>query len=676
LKENFDRFKLAIHKEKEMADFRRWLTALAGLALFAGMASAQVGTGGGTQAPSCSANTSNTPTLRSEGITEQVGDIIIRCTGGNLPDGTAGSLVNITIGFGTQVTTRLVAGTPGTNGVSEALLMIDEPTTGGGPVTGYGPNAPFIDCANTGPFAPAGCNAYGYHVTGSDSNVYIIQNASTSSGTPTGTPAPNLYQGVVSGNQVTFFGVPIVPPGTSGQRVYRITNVRVNASALGNVPVTASISTSNPAALPISNPTPIVGFVSPSLTASVGKVGSFVQCVSAALVPGTSLGSLITFSEANQFASAFKTRVDTTVNSSPTAEAYNQNKPGTIYYSESGFTLSSSQVPGLLTPSNYTGVGLADFGTRFQAVINNIPAGARVYVSYNNVNPGTGTNPPTQPTSTSTPAGPRATYVTSSTAPDTGGNLPTTSAAPSSTTGFLANIPVVEITPSSGTSATAVWEVTNTNPNAIDSYSFGIFVVYTAAGSNGPSGTATVAMSYAPTSTTTTASATANVPRFIDTSKATNAFGISACKTVLLFPFVTNQLGFDTGLAISNTSTDPFGTAPQQGTCTLNWYGTAAPAVTTLGSGGAMGSSAAAIASGTTTAILTSSAAPGFQGYMIASCSFQYAHGFAFVSDVGARNLAMGYLANVIPDPSTTGGVRLPNPLSLSPAGSGEQLSH
>ena len=34
---------------------------------------------------------------------------------------------------------------------------------------------------------------------------------------------------------------------------------------------------------------------------------------------------------------------------------------------------------------------------------------------------------------------------------------------------------------------------------------------------------------------------------------------------------------------------------------------------------------------------------------MIANCNFQYAHGFAFVSDVGARNLAMGgYLALVL----------------------------
>jgi len=37
---------------------------------------------------------------------------------------------------------------------------------------------------------------------------------------------------------------------------------------------------------------------------------------------------------------------------------------------------------------------------------------------------------------------------------------------------------------------------------------------------------------------------------------------------------------------------------------------------------------------------------------MIAQCRFQYAHGFAFVSDLGARNIAMGYLALIIPDPA------------------------
>jgi hypothetical protein len=39
---------------------------------------------------------------------------------------------------------------------------------------------------------------------------------------------------------------------------------------------------------------------------------------------------------------------------------------------------------------------------------------------------------------------------------------------------------------------------------------------------------------------------------------------------------------------------------------------------------------------------------------MIAVCNFQYAHGFAFVSDLGAQKLAMGYLAVVLNDPGTS----------------------
>jgi len=100
-----------------MADFRRWIIALAVLALFAGLASAQTGgTGGATL--SCNANTSNTPTLRQEGITEQIGDIVVTCTGGSVVDGAAAPQVNITVALTSQITTRLVG--PATQ-VSQAL---------------------------------------------------------------------------------------------------------------------------------------------------------------------------------------------------------------------------------------------------------------------------------------------------------------------------------------------------------------------------------------------------------------------------------------------------------------------------------------------------------------------------------------------------------------------------
>ena len=41
----------------------------------------------------------------------------------------------------------------------------------------------------------------------------------------------------------------------------------------------------------------------------------------------------------------------------------------------------------------------------------------------------------------------------------------------------------------------------------------------------------------------------------------------------------------------------------------------------------------------------------GFQGYIIARCFFQYAHGFAFISDLGSTRLAEGYLALVMDAP-------------------------
>jgi RHS repeat-associated protein len=144
-------------------------------------------------------------------------------------------------------------------------------------------------------------------------------------------------------------------------------------------------------------------------------------------------------------------------------------------------------------------------------------------------------------------------------------------------------------------------------------------------------GTPTVNLSFAPLpALNNTPSSSLPIPRFCDSSTTNNVLAVSICRANLLYPFVTNQVGFDTGLAIANTSTDPFGTEPQCGTCTLTWYGG-------------------------NTAPATPGPKPGknFQTYMNAIGNFQYAHGFAFVSDVGARNLAMGYLAIVIGDQSS-----------------------
>ena len=199
---------------------------------------------------------------------------------------------------------------------------------------------------------------------------------------------------------------------------------------------------------------------------------------------------------------------------------------------------------------------------------------------------------------------------------------------------------------------TAVWEVMNADPLTSQTYEFGIGVSYTANTSNNLPGlgSATVAGSFAPLSTVTTASSSAPIPRFADTSTARTIFTISACTTNLLFVFLTNQAGFDSGIAISNTSVDPFGTAPQSGPCKLNYYGE------TTGGGAAPAAQTSAVvpAGKQLLAVLSTggnygiAATPGFQGYMIAQCQFQYAHGFAFISDVGANRVSEAYLALIL----------------------------
>lgn len=652
-----------------MADFRKWIIALAVVLLCAGLASAQQG-GGGSTTFTCSVNTASTPTLRSEGITEQVGDIVIVCAGGaTVTPGELAPAVNITVSLTSQVTSRLL----NASSVSEALLLIDDPNTsppGPALLPGFGGNAGFIPCPTPGA-TQNGCAGSGSPNQTREATIVGTGGVPFQVGVMPGTTSPawNTFQGVVSGNQVTFYGVPVVPPGTTANRTFRITNVRVNASGIGggsasgSLPVQASILTSNPSALPISNPTPIVAFVQQSLSTSVAGPSTLAQCTNACL----SQSAVLTFKEL--FASAFKTRVDPTVMglSVPAgaglgqAASILQNVPGTIYAGESGFTLGNNSVA---VTGPYGGIGIADNGTRFTAVFNNIPAGARVFVSQFGV---TLTNGVVSGDVENVTTNSVAQAITSDGIPDGNGTIPQATVATITCNGATIKIPVVEITPTSGSSATASWESLSNSPTAIDTYQFGVFITYTASpGTNIPAaGTGTVNLRYGPASTVTTASSSAPEPRFLDTSTAKNAIAIGICRTILLYPFITNQAGFDTGIAISNTSTDPFGTTPQAGTCTENWYGAAAPATPTT---------TPVVATGTAFTTLASVTVPGFQGYMIAVCNFQYAHGFAFISDVGARNLAMGYLALVIPDPSLNGG-RLANDQSQSALSSGEQLS-
>jgi hypothetical protein len=650
LRENFDRFNFAIHKEKEMADFRRCFLALAVLVLVIGCvapASAQVVLPG--QSFACVANAAVPPTLRQEGMTEMVGDIVLNCTGGtatmtgNIPQ------ANVTV-FLNNITSRVLSG----GNLTESLLLIDDPTT-------------MVPC----PTPNTGC------VVAADGGASFKTNG-----------APNVYQGVLTGpNAITFLGVPIDPPATAGApaRVFRITNVRINANAYpaGSpaYPVTAYVSISGSTSVPITNPTPIVGFISPGLTATAtaGPMTSFLQCEG-----GSAVVTTLTYKE--NFATAFKVRdFDPTNNGG-------QSTPGAIYNTESGLIL---EMDGSIA-------GLADAGTRLKAYFQNLPHGVTLSV------------PPTI-----TEGSLKAVLVGSTLASDTvpvGSTygLPTALSSGTLTISYptTACDPATPSSCNNGT-ALAVYEVIADNPFAIDRLDVPVTMSYTGAPGT-PSGVPEISsiagtnpnqvtLSYAPTPNGGSASFATFIPRFADSTNVFKPlFTVSLCQTVLLFPYVTDYPGFDTGIAISNTSMDPlpsgWSASPQSGACTVNFYGGVTDASTgnfvntagNLGSSGVYDTVTAntfntgMVGPGQTWAFsvsgidktLGNADFQGFVGYAIAICDFQYAHGYSFVSDFGLRNFAAAYLALVIPD---TARAAVPNICSATGQTCnpfGEQLVH
>jgi hypothetical protein len=639
-----------------MADFRKWILALSVLALvftFTGVARAQGGVTGLGTALTCQAGTAVPPQIRTEGYTELVGDITLTCTGGTAPAaGQPVPLANVVVNLQGTITSRLIG-----NG-SEALLLIDEPGAAGSGLTGVGPN----ENQNLCPTPLTGCQAWVGTVTiGTNTGVDIV-NGPTST-----TPAPNVYQGVTSGSQVTFFGVPILAPVTTGiDRILRITNLRVNANGItgggsGFQSVLAQISVNN-VQVSVTNPTVTVGYIQQSFagsfrnganTAAVSTVNEF-QCE-----PQTNIQvATLRFSEL--FGTAFKTRVNGGGAGYPatTSAAAIQNIPGAIYNSESGFIsdFSGSATPGPLEDTvggNTFIAGLADYGTRLKAVFSNIPTGVSVYVSTVNLigTDGTAGAPSSTGDNFATTGSPEYAYLVNT---ETGIDPQTIVTA---TLGSEWLLPV-----SSTGGSQAVWEVVQALPNAIENYDFGVYITFP---NNIPQTSGISAtLSYSPTPTApfsaTAAGLASNsltIPRFAisATSSPSNFLNINLCNTALLFPYVTTVTGFDTGISIANTTMDPFNTVNQAGTCTMYWYGgppgaTVAatnPNPTTLGAGG-VGSSVPII-SGTTALTQASQSITGsWSGYMIALCNFQYAHGYAVVTDVGVRNIMASYLALVI----------------------------
>lgn len=544
-----------------MSGFRKAFLLTAALVVATGVASAQ------SSPLQCVANSGTTPPVRAEGVAEEVGQVIITCTGGTstTPYGAAIPTFNVQIFLSTNVTSKLLGHSQSID--SEALLMIDEPAPAMQLVASSVPNTTIVPATGSGMY-------YG------------------------GYPGrPNVFVGQVVGtNSIAWLNVPFDPPGTTSNRVIRLANVRANANQLGVsstlIPTSINmfISISGTGSLSLANSQLTVAYVQLGMKFSASPA-TYNQCE-----PGTKTFN-IKFAE--QFGTAFRKNI---------ASTDSQATIGTIYNTESMFYNPA------FTGTQAAGAGLATQATRLIARFSNVPSNVSLAV----------------PINISTGDGDTATLVAA----------PTDGSTASTADGSVAL---------SGGAGAAVWEVLTSNPGAISTFTIPVSVTYKSNPLPGL-GTATVNGNYAPTTTVFTASATAPVPRFVDNPQSATTFTINSCRTNLLFPFVTNVAGFDTGMVISNTSSDPFGTVPQRGPCTLNYYGS------TSGGGAAPGAQTSGTVNEGTQLIWTLSnggnlgvaATPGFQGYIIATCNFQYAHGYAFVSDLGASRVAEGYLALVM----------------------------
>jgi hypothetical protein len=653
--------------------FRNAFIALTVMALFVGLASAQIPIPVPTQLIPCTVSASSAPNLRAEGTTERPGDPVITCASTiTAASGAVADRATIVFNYGVPITSRADSTKTTISGAdyyaSEALLMIDEPNTrlGTAPVPTFAENAPIIFCGfNTSCGAVLFITSTGY---------YAMQDGA-------GNRGANTYQcGIQTGannGKITCFNVPIIPPGPNANRVFRLVNVRLTPGSGAITPsITVTAATGAVNGLSLTNNSATVGTPATSLTTSVTPVGGVSLCQSP---QSTTLGTynklaLLTFRET--YNNAWKTQTLPLTDAAGAAE--NQNPTGQFVangtYTYGSSLLSETGVypyEGGETAVRTAGgkaIGLGDFGTRFRVVFTGLPQptdpGTKFWISATNV--ADISNGQVAPANVGGQTqGAWAVMVGQSGSASNINTVERTAwgfAAPTTGASFsnpanLTSINFVQVIPNSAKSAEVVYELTNLTKNAINTLNFALYVTYTN-GTAAPAvgNTATVQLGYAPFDTTTSSAAATFIPRF--TAIATPAqtfFNVLPCQTSLLFPYVVGVAGYNTGLAISNTSADPYTSTTSHGTCKLDFYSSATPAsyltadVPAGTSWAALLNTTNMLSEGPSTATLT-----GFNGagYMFATCNFQYAHGFAYIvkgADTSTAT-AMGYLAPVVAD--------------------------
>jgi hypothetical protein len=427
----------------------------------------------------------------------------------------------------------------------------------------------------------------------------VVSTSAATFGTP--------YYGTVTGSTVTFNGITI-PAGGTAQII--LGGIRVNATgvtgASGNTatPITSQLAISN-SNISLQSNVFVVGLVTNAGTYAVtpGALSVSACATSVTAVSPPQAVAYVAISEA--FATAFKTQWPASTGS-PDSE--------TGPYNNGSFPNGPVNIP---NTSPGVPADPATSGTQLAVTFTGVPSGITFYIPVTvNSNAGGSIALVTTPGGT--------TWVTPVSSPPAG--------LPASLYGWYAI----------SANTTVYYNVVQANPSATETYTIPVYP-------NGNlSGTPSVSVSLAPNSSS-------DVPDFAtspltitgsDTSGSlVPTTSTTACQTSLLFPFVTNQAGFDTGISIAYTGSDPFGT-------TVSTTG-GVPAVCTLYSYGSGGGTSQPLdiptyGEGHTT---ISAAFPGFQGYLIAVCNFELAHGFAFITDgfMGpGRGLSEGYLPLVL----------------------------
>lgn len=408
----------------------------------------------------------------------------------------------------------------------------------------------------------------------------------------------------------------------------------------------------------------------------------------------------------------------------------NQNVPGAIYNTESAF---ENQPPPIADPSpnppltigttpvtattnafaspNGTGIsnaGIANQGTRLAMSFSSLPQGTAIWVPsfvYLYRQGAAGTNAAALAASltldaaspfSATPS--TGVAVLTTTAADGSGAFSAAGSTAAATEGTLGSantlVPV-------GSSNLAVYEILFADPFSLESFDVPVVVAYVQNLSQNlpaPGVTAQVAGGFAPFYTTAAAglpSTTLPIPRFIPGNTPANLYAVTKCACNLLFPYVVSAAGFDTGIAIANTSVDPgvtfgfngirsTGTPAQSGTVQFWYYGVtasggAAPATqcTNAASPGTCPGATSVPGGQVLTYVLSSGGgaigagpngldnrANGFIGYVIAQAQFQFCHAFAYISALGAGPLtpgmSVGYLGLIL----DKGGLQRTNQLS------------